>query len=475
MSFRQTKVTHTKSYKENYFSIFSFLFTISFHSFGWTAAQSCQNLFNQTQLISQTKNLSTKELINTIQIGFESEYVFSEASQLLKWYYPKSMGLVQWQSLSEEDQIAYLKSTFTTKPEYAIDSNFVLVNEQSSPKYLPKELILDSTGNLEIVLPPFNNQVEWESAVDEIAQLFGVGSQQAMVSIPREYFFSEPGAINSQLGFLNLIIETDTLSKLAKGYEEFVINPNTLIAKSFNHPFLGPITLAKQETMKNYLYENSFGRFYDDSHKRWVKKMDASFKFIGGVAYRPDIGAPDKVSFEIRHAHKSVNKLKNMVQRQIHLLTLDLTQFSPYAQLKAFDSRQAFDSLSDKIKTLLIQLFPSQEDPRFSYFQESRLALQVYRNFAYPCRDWSPIIEISQVKGLQIRVLTAKEEYLLELNQIADQLSTGQITQNQAQILVQGALGKFAKTSGLSETLQSLLNEIEKTGKNKVIALDKAS
>lgn len=395
------------------------------------------------------------------QIGYESEYLFDESGPILSDYKPTSISEKKWlMEMTMQDRINFIKNLFQETPEYAQETDLTLIRRSDTPSFMPDKLVLDATGNLELILMPINSQKEWAEAVRYIVSRYQAGSQQAMISVPREEFFKGPDSHEANLGWLNFQNEYDTLSKLAKAYEKYQKNPTFMVARSFAHPFLGPMTLAKQNHLTRYLKENAKGNLYDPESKRFMK-TDASFKYIGGIAYRPDIASPERAAFEIRHAHKDFETLRAYVERDLLSLHSNRTPYRGFSKARAFNSRNAFRSLPLDVQKMLKELFPSKVNNRFTYSQEEILANEVYRNFSYPLRLWGPFTKALNRPDLNPTISAAKESYRKALKDIARKFHTKKITKEQAQIEVQGALAQFADSCKLVPALEEFKKNLK--------------
>ena len=194
-----------------------------------------------------------------LQFGFESEYTLDEAGKLLEVYAPTAetgMSRAQWRSMKSEEKISWLRANLRKVfPTDRTPGKLVKTSRSEELAFLPENLILDSTGNLEIVLSPANTFEEWIGRVSTLERRFGAGSMQGTVSLPSEAFHGRStgvgahAATRQNLGYLNVMGDLDTLSKLEAGAIRFQVNPSSEVAASFNHPFLGPLSRARQQML----------------------------------------------------------------------------------------------------------------------------------------------------------------------------------------------------------------------------------
>jgi hypothetical protein len=398
-----------------------------------------------------------------VQIGYESEYLFSESSAILRDYSPKDMSYQTWLAKTDQQRIDWLTAKFKDKPEHASGSGLF---KKVDIDFLPNELLVDATGNAEIVLPPFNSFGEWESAVDIIVARYGVGSQQAMLSKPRESAFkprarlSEQKLVKQSLGWLVYTNLRDMFAKLESGAARYKKDPTKLTAQFMEHPFLGPMTKMKRDRMEEFLAANAKGEMYDDASKYFIRKSDASFKYTGGPAYRPDVAAPARFSWEIRNAHKDVADLKMKVTRDMQAHAEGLDAYAAFANVPAFDSLGLFQRFSPDVQKGLFEIFPSKADPRFDYPENERTALETARHFALPLQDFSALSKAllgnsAKAAAMQTQIGRARLSYLNAVHDAVQEFKSGAITRDQARAKIMGAVGTFAVDSGLAQAFNA--------------------
>lgn len=395
-----------------------------------------------------------------IRFGFESEYTLAESIPLLEIYGPHprfGVSREAWLAMSGADRLEWVKQKIARIPEFGEESGLVLFVKEPGLEFMPETLVLDSTGNLEIVLPPVETYATWKAQVTAINARFGVGSQQAMVSSPSKPFFESWVGTGRVLDFLAFIHEFDTLQKLQGGGERYAKDATKPTALSFLHPFLGPMTAAKRTILERYVLRNSKGELFGDADLKFVRKSDASFKYIGGTVYRPDIGRETRLAFEVRDAHKNATLLDTQVQRLMAFFTAAESAFRGASRIGAFDPVATFAKLPLELQALVKDLAPAKTKPGFEYSPEEIEALQVYRNFSYPLRDWSAALEFLGRGDLAAPIQTARTQYLASLEAIRGDLAAGRIQKPEAVLRLQGAVSTFAVESGLPEAFQKWL------------------
>ncbi len=442
------------------------------------SAPSCQSLFDTPSVAgTQTDRIYAKGIDKNktpdghFQISYESEYLFSESGVLLRDYAPAEdiISRSKWQALTDEQRIDWVKSKFGDKPEYATAAGLKRIIEVD---FLPEELIVDSTGNLEIVInPPLDSYKQWEKVVDYIVNKYGAGSQQAMISKPREAAFS-PSRFNldmehQHLGWLNFTNLYDMFEKLDNGYTRYLKDPTKLTAQFFDHPFLGPMTKIKRDTLEQYLLGNNKLEFYDDDSKQYVRKSDASFKYTGGPAYRPDIAGPIRWAWEIRNAHKDTAGLKAKVLRDLEAHKQGLEDYKIFSTVPAFDALKEFERLPLYVRNSLVEIFPSKADPRFQYGAKEKLSLETYRNFAMPLMDMDILVaalsdtyDTKELNRNLYSVRKARLDYIHDVNVVSEEYRSKRITKDMAKAKIMGLIGKWAVNSRLFELFKKVANRL---------------
>ncbi|GAB4010939.1 MAG: hypothetical protein Fur0010_04460 [Bdellovibrio sp.] len=392
---------------------------------------------------------------NHLQYGFESEYSLDQIEGILKFYSPERnlISKTDWESLSSAQKSNWVKDHINELfPNDRTEGGLVLTKRGKEFEFLPKRLIRDETGNIEIVLPPYDTLEEWYKAVTIINKNFGEGSMQATVSVPRKAFFLEESeateTFKRNIGFLSFYSDYDAIEKLTLGYERWLESNEKRVARSFEHPFLGPMNKQKYNKLKQYLRANADGEMYDEQAKEFVSGSDASFKYFGGTAYRPDIASPDRVVVEVRDAHNKFNLLFNKVLRNTHHLMNDRSEFSAFSKLKPFDADKTFETLPKYVQNGLKQVFPNRAKPGIDYTKDELSSLEVAKNFSWPLRDWSQHFQIISNKDLEQTVSEAQARYLERLKQITRGLR-GDADKEKAAVEIQGALVTFVEESGL--------------------------
>jgi hypothetical protein len=355
-----------------------------------------------------------------LMYGFESEYTKKETAQILEIYGPApeyNISKEQWLAKTSQERMRWLEVHLGNKPVNATDSGLVKIVTEPGYEFLPNTLVYDSTGNVEFVLPPVNTLEQWEKEIRLINKRFGTGSMQGMITTPKEAFFksSKLDAVESlkaNTGWMAFTHEMDAISTLETGVQKLdkLALRNTPVVPKFQHPYLGPLTAKKQERLNQFMAANADGAKFEPHNLEKIKTREGSFKYIGSTAYRPDIGGSTRVGFEIRDAHKGTETLIDKMVKNTFYLQENRDDFRVFSNLKAFDSMTDFEKFTPEVKKMLKDVFPTTAIPGIVYDEENRIATEVYRNFAYPMRDWEKVVD--EMPGLNN---TQKEAYLRKI------------------------------------------------------------
>jgi hypothetical protein len=397
-----------------------------------------------------------------IRYGFESEYGFEELGGMLSAYMPDAeFGISQqaWVAMAPAEKMAWVKAhvaeLFPVKREAG---KLVKFDQSSKFAQLPERLIQDETGNVEIIIGPLDTLEEWYALVRDVNGAFGEGSMQTTVSVSRDVFFGKLGAtierdaIAENLGFLGYFSDYDTLQKLAGGYAKFRQDPSKEVARSFNHPFLGPMTRLKAERLRSDMLNNSRDLGFDKESLAFISHSDASYKYTGGTVYRPDIaGRKGAIVLEVRDAHKDTERLVEKVLRTTYLLQHKRGNFAEAARFRDFDSTADFEKFSQGTRDVLQKIFPNKAKAGIDYDAAEILALDTFRNFAWPLRDWSEHVAFLAADGLDAKISLAQRQYRQALDALAAEFAAGRIDAKQASASAQGELARFSVESGLAE------------------------
>jgi hypothetical protein len=338
-----------------------------------------------------------------LQFGFESELFRLEPAFE---YYEIDPHLGLPSASTPEGQSLALKAFCKSLPH---GDKRKVMRKRQGPDFLPETLHRDDTSNVELVmgpegsLPAFLSQMQW------VNEKIGVGSLQAMVSLPLEKFFGPNPAegAKAHLGWLNFFNELDVLERIELGRERLAKEPGKGPVRSFLHPYLGPMTAVRHRLLRKFIRENAVGNMFDEENIIRPARRDQSFKFVGSTAYRPDIAGPSRICFEIRDAHRDPELLKNRLARVIFYWAKDISAFRKFADLPPFDSAAAFELLPEQVKAWLAEICPNRAPEAVKAFEIPRFTYEVFRNFAYPLRDWSPWQEAIGFGGEKIQAAQA--------------------------------------------------------------------
>lgn len=394
-----------------------------------------------------------------IQYGFESEYLRHEAEILLKSYMPLSPyyngSKEEWLALSHAERAAYIESRSDAIFPYREKGKLVKITDDAElDRVLPDSFVFDA-GHYEIVLDPMDNAEELIKKIKTINAKIGIGSMQMTISNPIEKdLLKKSKAYQTQmkeevLGYYNFMNEFDTLAKLTSGYERYLVKPDSETVKSFNHPWLGPMTKLKHERLVSLMDNVLAGKQYTDEELKQMSSRVVSHKFIGGLAFRPDVAfKKNRLASEVRDCHQNVKCIENRIIRETYFLMKGKSDFTKYAALAPFDSEKTFDVLPKEMRLVLRTIFPK-------YGNYSQVELELHRNFAYPFRDWSKHVETLGRPELTDMISAAQKDYRLALENVTKDFIAKKIDKAQARNKVMGALGEFSKKSGIADAMKS--------------------
>lgn len=391
-----------------------------------------------------------------IMFGFEGEYPLSDASALLRDYVPEGMDAAAWLQLPDAERIAFVQSNLKQLFPTA-RSTGGLMRAPHAPAFLPERLLLDATGNLEIVLKPVNSKEELFDQADFISHRYGNGSMQASVSVTRSSFFGSSfgvpraQALDGIEGYFQVISDLDALSKLVHGFERYQKDPSKAVALSFQHPYLGPLTKQKRQLLRQTLEQHIDGEGFAPELLRMVTWSDASYKYIGSTAYRPDV-APNRVILETRDAHTHLPTLKSRVERSVRDLEQGLEGYAVFREAPDFDAQGIMERLPAPIRDALNKTFPVRARPGEEYTPAELEALSVANNFTWPLRDFARFMRHQKPNFQEIQtVWHAQNTYLSRIGEISERLNNNVIDTKRASLEFQGALATFAAESRLLE------------------------
>ncbi len=399
-----------------------------------------------------------------LQFGFESEYGLSEIDKIVNVYGPHpDLGISseQWFAMPAAERAQWVRENVQQLfPQTRQPGKLIKLKNQSGFAFLPEALIQDDTGNIEFVIRPFDTYEEWFRSVRKLNQKFGTGSMQATVSAPPESFFGllngmdKTLSVNEKIGMFNFYSDYDILQKLNAGHLRYQNNPALKVANNFEHPFLGPMTNTKQRQLHTMLRSNANGQRYDQASLSAISDMDNSFKYIGGTTYRPDIVGRERVILEVRDAHKNFSILSDRVLRSLFFLEQGTKGFDKLKDLKSFHLADYFQKLPKDIRDELARLFPNKATPGVAYTEAEKRSLDVFRNFAYPMRDWSAHLDALNVPQLSPQVADAQALYKDKLSDIVARVRAGNIDDDHAAREIHAALAEFSHGSGLAKAFE---------------------
>jgi len=350
----------------------------------------------------------------TFMYGLECEYPVEEFSEILKSYRPVSAFTpAQWLARSPREQQTWLAEA----AKQAKDKQKVLTQKENHP-LLPRYVVKDDTGNLELVFPPVQSKRELVAQMEDLKHNFGLGLLQGTISIPSSHFFTSER--NSLVGWFLFLSENDFLEKLIFNYQKKIADPKAKAGYFLLQPFLGLATSDKIRRLSKLLKYQSQGEFWEPDKLDFISRNASSSKYVGSTVYRPDIAGPERICLEVRDAHRNADLLLQRLERAEFYLQQNLKPFASNLEAEAFKPEEDFEKLPDLLQKFVKQLLPISYPKAVVGFRHAELVYEVYRNFAYPMRNWSSWLQALGVEPQEMRkVDQAKEIYLESLQDLA--------------------------------------------------------
>ena len=259
----------------------------------------------------------------------------------------------------------------------------------------------------------------------EVARLHAGHAERAVGRVLRAVRAGRRGDYDpADLGFFNFNNDLDTLEKLETG-AAVSRDPGKPAANSFNHPFLGPMTKLKQGLLIEYLQANSAGEMLDPDTLKRVSAEDNSFKYTGGTAYGRT-SCRTAWCWVPRRAHRRGDPAGARMSRAL-VYWRRAARRSSRRRIRGFDSEADFARLPGDAQGMLRKVFPSKMQPGLEYNAQEQLALEVFRNFGYPMRDWEAQLRCLGRSDLGNTVKLAQRSYSAKLARIAADLAAGRI------------------------------------------------
>lgn len=409
-----------------------------------------------------------------IQYGFESEYLHEESEVILKNYMPLPpffrKSKAEWMSYSHEERLKIFNDLIEADRDTPKGSKFFeyrakgklikIADDKELSDALPDSFVYDS-GHFELVLDPHDSAESLIKKIKVINSKVGVGSMQMTISNPLDKKLLKSNVVartslkKELIGYYNFMNDFDTLSKLGTGYERYLKDESIQAAKSFNHPWLGPMNEIKHFRLQNLVDGMVDGKSYNEEELKQMSYTVVSHKFIGGLSFRPDVAyKKNRLASEVRDCHQNVKCIEDRIIRETYFLMKGRDDFKKFTNLKQFETVSNFKGISsDAAKNMLVNIFP----PYGTYKQ---VELQLFRNFAYPYRDWSGHVEMLGVPGLKEKIALAQINYTEALNRISNEFNSRAISKAEAQTKVMGALTEFSVKSGLVDAMKSKYKEL---------------
>ncbi|MDO9182616.1 MAG: hypothetical protein Q7U04_09415 [Bacteriovorax sp.] len=398
-----------------------------------------------------------------IQYGFESEYLHEETEAFFLNYMPDlsiyNGTKESWLSLKTDERLKFIDKNNEKIFPYREKGKMIKIsNDPELATALPDSFVYDA-GHFEIVLDPMDSAEEMINKIKIINKHFGIGSMQVTISNPIDKNLLKEKNYRNEfkseiLGYYNFMNDFDTINKLGSGYERYLIDQNAETIKSFNHPWLGPMTKFKHDRLQQLIENIADQKKFSEQELKDISYMVVSHKFIGGLSFRPDVAyKKGRIASEVRDCHQNLKCIENRIIRETYFLMKGKENFHNFSTLSTFDSELAFRALPKEVQSMLKLVFPS-----YGSFKQKELEL--YRNFSYPLRDWSNHVISLNAPELTQQIETAKLEYIESLKEITKELQTNTIDEKMARVKIMGSLGKFSKSSGLQDAMKSQYNHL---------------
>lgn len=390
-----------------------------------------------------------------MSFGYEAEYEIPRADPLLRLYDPEpeaGVSVEQWHRWSTQERTDWVFSRFPQPHSEEFDLPLTRNARHPELDFLPPGLFVDSDGNIEVVSAPTEDLALLWDQLERLEKVCGPPLLQVTVSVPLS---AVPGGVKALDGYLSFHHLLDILERLHVGHKLYQENPEREVLLPFLHPWLGPMTADKHRFMRQYLEANANGERLDEKWVRLVDRAFSSFKYITGTAYRPALAGPDRVALEIRDAHRNKALLAQRVVRTATALLGELHAYEPFSQTLAFEPESDYARFQNEVREMLEEVISTRVRPEIDhmYSDYDRVALQVYRNFAFPLKDYA---DVGRALGEEVDTGAARRAYLDKLEELARANKEKAVTRRE----VQGALAAFAHESGLLERMKAFSERV---------------
>ncbi len=422
-----------------------------------------------------------RESDSNFQFGFESEYMLNEITGILKFYGPDpKLGLskAKWASMTDEAKLVWAKDNIKTLfPTFREKGNLVKISDEL-PSSFPDRLIRDETGNIELIAGPFETYEEWENFVKLTNSHFGEGSMQSTLSMKWEHFFNTKfaefgkGAAEwwGPMAHIKAHNEVDQILKLQAAAQKVPEKGFFRAARNFEHPFLAPMSLDKEKMLASHMQLNVTGEGFEKEVLEDIAHSDASYKYIGGVAYRPDIVGKKRIVLEIRQAHKNTEILTKKLNELLSDFESGREYFASTLKWRSFDKRKLFKEFSEDTQSMLKEIYPNKKKPGIDYTIPEQRALEVSENYSWPLRDWKPFLETFRQSKISAKVSKSQQRYKFKLDQIAMNYRQHVLSAEQAREQVETELALFVDQSGIGTAAQGWYKNYKESTKVSALA-----
>jgi hypothetical protein len=416
------------------------------------------------------------------QYGFEIEYQLDEIAPLLKYYYPSSipgLSVRNWNNLSDHERIEFVKTNLKLIFPQIRQKSHLTKTPNCPLEYLPDYLILDQTGNVELILNiPFTCFNQWLSCLSLLVNTLGAGSMQGTISLSHsELFFNHQGDALAKYIYSMLMYfsEYAMIEKLDAAYYKHLGDFDRITLGSWENAFLDPLNSFEANMLKKYLFSNCMGDLFDKESLEVISATDASFKYQGAITYRPDILGKERIIFEVREANKNFSVLVNRMTKLISWLSdqnfcvFGENSFVPFNHLESFEI--LLSVAGNEVGAFLEAMVPNTRSPQLSYSLAEEQSHMVFKNFSWPFRNWEGHRSLfKDVLGVDIffdlvhaqatyarELQTLATDYFFEMTNI-DSGNQKTILQKKFKSQLHASLATFCKNMGLKDCMLRLEN-----------------
>jgi len=405
--------------------------------------------------------LIAKNCAETLQFalptfGFEVEYVPNENVNLWNHYRPANIPEPKWLFLPSDIRNRWVEChRATLAPRFREPT--ALVKISTAPSFFPEALIVDETGNWEMIGPVSTSLEELKQQLRTVESLIGPGSYQAHVVRPIDTL--ERGAAGYTLFSADLL----TFRKFHSQLERYRSDSKQLPGAFFLHPYLSVFTRLKKEMLLAVMEANLVGQSWQTVIPQFQKRYPALgdvwnenrpfYKYTLANTYRTDIygNTVDRLirwGYEVRSAHKSLESLLSEIKTIHRLMEEGLSRFERFLFLEVVETEfppNFSDALKNFLSDVIAQVEP--EAPRPFYFSF----------LTRPFEQYAPLLGLprEEARALRKSILQARTRALEAL----EQLALERVDEKEAKARALLILAQFCENTGLLPKLERFLEQ----------------